>query len=240
MATRYGGAAEHKTTATSAAYNGAAVTISAWVYVPTGHGNAANDAILTCCVRGGGGYGWDLYFGYGGSYIDFGVRWDWGYEGTETSFAFSTNTWYHMLMTSTNTGPAHYWYIDNSQQWTSSTGTRDTTAGTVRMCGLVGASLAQADLAEIGIWNRVITADERAALTAKVSPLMIPNGLSGYWPMHGVSDYVGNVLEIQTGTPSIVDHVPGIWYPWINIGGISAAGAAPPAAGKPHYIYAQQ
>lgn len=43
-------------------------------------------------------------------------------------------------------------------------------------------------IAEVGIWNRVLTPAEVAALATGVpAPVAAPSGLVGYWPLHGVS-----------------------------------------------------
>lgn len=67
-------------------------------------------------------------------------------------------------------------------------------------------------LAEIGVWDRILAADERAALAAKFSPLFFRRGLRFYTKLHTPSiDVVAGRTPTFDGT-TVIKHPP-IIYP---------------------------
>ena len=75
-----------------------------------------------------------------------------------------------------------------------------------------GAEFWNGKVAEIGVWNRALTAAEAAILGAKYSPLFIPNGLVFYAHLvRGLQDLKGGV---GTVTNAVVFAHPRIIYPY--------------------------
>lgn len=96
-------------------------------------------------------------------------------------------------------------------------------------------------VAEVAIWNVALGADERAALAAGFSPLLIrPANLINYWPLGGIygnhyRDIVGGYDLTQVGTVTAAEH-PRIIYPTaVSVSMYSAA-----AVGSPWYYFANQ
>jgi len=76
-------------------------------------------------------------------------------------------------------------------------------------------SPANADLAEVGIWNAALTAGEVSALASGISPQRVRStSLRAYWDLPAsnagnVIDYSGNGNTLfETGTIGIADHAP--------------------------------
>ena len=91
-------------------------------------------------------------------------------------------------------------------------------------------------LAEVGMWSRVLSADERAALAAGYSPLFFPIGLRHYAPLiRDPVDRVTGAAGTLDGT-AVVDH-PRIIYPAgvQHIFAATAAGGVPIGAIADHY-----
>lgn len=69
-------------------------------------------------------------------------------------------------------------------------------------------------LAEIGLWNRALSADEIAALADGFAPSLFPRGLISYWPLMGrispESDWFGGQTGSLVNTPTAADHPPKI------------------------------
>lgn len=83
--------------------------------------------------------------------------------------------------------------------------------------GPVAGFYANGVIAEVGIWDVVLTAEEWAALGAGCSPLMIrPQSLTAYWPLLGRAtdeeDWVGSIPLTNTNSATVADQ-PRIIYP---------------------------
>jgi len=85
-----------------------------------------------------------------------------------------------------------------------------------RLSGGATSGAADALYAELGRWNRVLTAQERAVLQATGCPLMIPNGLRAYYRCLNAADAVrdlsGNDNGVVVGAPLSGTH-PRVFYP---------------------------
>lgn len=101
-------------------------------------------------------------------------------------------------------------------------------------------------IAEVGVWDVILSDPEMRALADGFSPPMIrPEHLVAYWPCFGKSDPKSNSMGIKTtttlrmnwaNTPLQDDDHPPMIYPYQN--NILIFPVA--AAGNPHYYYAQQ
>jgi len=69
-------------------------------------------------------------------------------------------------------------------------------------------------LAEIGLWNRALGADDIAALADGFAPSLFPRGLISYWPLMGrispEPDWFGGQTGSLVNTPTAADHPPKI------------------------------
>jgi hypothetical protein len=87
------------------------------------------------------------------------------------------------------------------------------------------------DIAEVGLWERILSDSEIAALATGAAPNMMINGLAGYYSLRrNVYEMMGQGAPVTTrGTPDVTDHPPGIYYPsnMLTLG--RTAGAAPAA-----------
>lgn len=120
---------------------------------------------------------------------------------------FSSGEWIHVLVTwdgSLTAANAHI-YVGNVEVsyslTTNGVGAFRAPEGTWSLGGQVNADNANLDggLAEVGWWNRVLTADERAILTKGYSPRFIPNGLK-FAP-----DLIRNQRDIISGETGTLD-----------------------------------
>lgn len=154
---------------------------------------------------------------------------------------FSTGTWHHVIVTHngtmTSAADAHI-YVDNGELGYSSTinGATETTANSGFQLG----ARASDDLrnhngriAEAGVWNRVISAGERAALAKGFPPSDFPYLLKFYDPLiRSTGNRRGGAATLDGTTviqhPRIIRRVAPWWRP-------NVAGAAP-AGGTGHRI----
>lgn len=89
-------------------------------------------------------------------------------------------------------------------------------------------------IAELAIWNRILTAGEAAILGNNYSPLFIPNGLVYYSPMvRNIPDFIGG--NVGTVTNATVGNHPRIIYPRNGTTMFSMAAAAPAGSTFPGY-----
>lgn len=104
-----------------------------------------------------------------------------------TAAMFTNGTWANHIFTWTDAGDDQKYYVDNVQL-----GSRTTTLTIAAPQGqlTVGNDSSDAyntnsELAEYGMWNRVLDAAERAVLQATGCPLSVPQGLVSYYPIMG-------------------------------------------------------
>jgi len=71
------------------------------------------------------------------------------------------------------------------------------------------------ELAEVGYWNRALTAAEITLLSKGYSPLSIPNGLRLYYPLKGLYGVEQNLIDRSNGTitGAVLAPSPKITYP---------------------------
>ena len=93
-------------------------------------------------------------------------------------------------------------------------------------------------IAELGIWDVKLSADEFLILANKYSPLFVrPQNLVGYLRLiRGINDEILGIVGSNNGT-TVVSH-PSIIYPANVKVGVPVAGAPP--SGNPWYQYAQE
>ena len=138
---------------------------------------------------------------------------------TTTTAAYSINTWHHAcgVWAAIDSRTA---YLDGGN---SATNTTSRTPAGLDVT-YIGARAAQTPtgfmrgrIAEVGLWNVVLDADEIAALAKAVSPLLIrPASLVAYWPLIGryspEIDIVGGADMTLVNAPTNGDHCR-IFYP---------------------------
>lgn len=137
----------------------------------------------------------------------------------ESSIGTTINTWTHFA--ATDTGTAQEIFTDGVSGGTASvtlgTRTKDETAIGVRINGDEGYSTKgwAGRIAEVGIWNRILSAGEIAALAAGYAPSFFPRGLVLYRDLIReltTRPGYGSVLTNTSVTVGLHD-VPGIIYP---------------------------
>lgn len=106
----------------------------------------------------------------------------------------STDVWTHVLLTYDRGSTANdpQLFVDGVGQSitevVSPSGSVNTGQDSVRVGSTMPATAEffNGKLAEIGHWNRILTAGEIAALGKGYSPSILPRGLVAYWPLMGV------------------------------------------------------
>lgn len=141
---------------------------------------------------------------------------------TRTSAGFSADTWTHALGVDIASNSREV-YINAGSVGTNAT---DFSPSGIDNFGIgmttisIGTFYSGHNLtvAEAAIWNVALGADERAALAAGFSPMLIrPTNLISYWPLGGLygnhfRDIVGGYNLTQVGTVTAAEH-PRIIYP---------------------------
>jgi hypothetical protein len=102
----------------------------------------------------------------------------------------ATGSWQHFIVQSTDgSGTNAECWVDGAIPGSTSTGdgsgSAESTAGTWSLGGAVHADTENLNgrLAEVAVWDRILTADERNALAKGHSPLFFRNGLRFYAPL---------------------------------------------------------
>lgn len=179
--------------------------------------------------------GWSIYIGSTTS-----IRVDRDYTTNDMNYYSNTgviaeDTLYHGLVTFNNTARTCLIYINGSlvTMATTTAGNGDLVddSGNDLFIGDRGDSARNFDglLAEIGIWNRILTPGEVDSLAKGFAPTFFMNGLRFYVPTHGnnspENDLIGGIQGTVTGSTK-VSH-PRIIYPkgyQIAPYGVSVAG----------------
>jgi len=165
-------------------------------------------------------------------------RWDlvWGNGKTSTAtdqYDNGGNSWTHLCGT-VETDNVRTLYANGSSVATGTGGYISdiasankvyigATASTVNFNGIDANEYTDGLIAEVGLWNALLTTDEISALAAGFSPALIrPSALLGYWPLGGPYDgattytdlAAGNSLTAESGfdATNLVHHPP-IIYP---------------------------
>lgn len=132
------------------------------------------------------------------------------------------NQWVHFLLTydASSTANDPFVYYDNSSQTVTEEAAPSGSLTTEPNDNLwIGNRMSDGlrpflgSLAEVAIWNRVVSADERKALSQKFAPSMFPGGLVLYLPLTGRNSPEKNLAPggfnsgTVTGT-AYIDHLP--------------------------------
>ena len=129
--------------------------------------------------------------------------------------AFPSGEWFHYLYTwdGSLTAANVHQYINNVEASYSSqdngSGTMDAPAGSWSFGYIPADANLDGDLAAVGWWDRVLTADERAALAKGFSPLCIPRNLK-FGP-----DLVEHQRDPISGEVGVLDGTAFAWHPHI-------------------------
>lgn len=149
-----------------------------------------------------------------------------------TTDTFSVDTWHHAggVEISATSRFAYLNGVASPEDTTSRTPTGMDRAGIGALVDSSPSNYFEGSIAEVGIWNVVLTAAEWTALAARYSPLFIrPKSLVAYCPLiRGSTDLIGGVSWETQGTPTTSAH-PRIIRPSAQILQFpaAAAGAAP-------------
>lgn len=132
-----------------------------------------------------------------------------------TSTSISDTNWHSVVGEITAANARQVW-LDNGGNVSNTTSLSPgtlvkTSVGALNNNGTLSGNVAH-ELADVAVWAGTLTADERAALSAGVSPLLIrPDILVIYLPLfRGASDLMGDVFTVTAAT--VVDH-PRVYMP---------------------------
>lgn len=114
----------------------------------------------------------------------------------KTTTNYSTNTWHHAIGSEISSSSRKVWLDAGSM----GSKTKTITLPSLAECNvgrLKGSSNNYTGaLAEIGIWDVELTADERAALALGVLPIQVrPMNLLEYWPLWGIHSSEPSVFQ---------------------------------------------
>lgn len=136
-------------------------------------------------------------------------------SSASSTTAISDLNW-HSAVGEITAANARQCWLDNGGKGSSSTsltpGTlTKTTIGAQDNGGTIDSNIGH-ELADVAVWSGTLTADERAALSSGVSPLLIrPDILEIYLPlMRGGDDYMGAAFTVTNAT--VADH-PRVYMP---------------------------
>lgn len=158
------------------------------------------------------------------------------HSGQKTT-SLITGAWHHFLYTwdgSVTAANSHIYFDGTEITYDDATNGASLTAATGKWA--IGARIyddarnTDGRMAEVGFWNRVLSADEIAALAKRYAPPSFPNSLVMYAPLiRDTYDRYGKAAT-EDGT-TVADHLAMIYpsRPWA----ISKAAYVPPATFKP-------
>jgi len=145
------------------------------------------------------------------------------YQNARPTLVLSENVWYHGAVT-WNTQDEHHAWVNGGYKDSNTT-----SAGVMNLNSAIfglgsyeaGGGDCDGDLAEIAIYDGILTEDEIKSLAAGHCPLSVrPDLLSGYYPLGGLLvpkasllDRWGSSTLTSHGTPDAQDHPGGIIYP---------------------------
>ena len=229
-------------TLSSAPVTGGAFSMCAWFYTTV---NNARDFIFDSInpPTYNNGYRLDIRGDVAGDYLNFTTLWPGGGSTGVSSVGISTNTWQHAC--GTWTGTLANVYLDGGNKGTS------VNLGPKTISGVNATSIGNNDsgslyftgnIAEVGIWNVVLTDAEAAILGKGYSPLLVrPASLIAYWPLIGRTspeiDIVGGYGMALVNAPTVANH-PRIIYPTSQQVGLTISAAPPAGAIMPQFQYA--
>lgn len=139
-----------------------------------------------------------------------------GTTNNATSTTVIADSNWHSIVGEITAANARQVWTDNGGNGSSTTsltpGTlTKTSIGASDNGGTLGGNVAH-ELADVAVWSTTLTSDERAALAAGVSPLLIrPDKLEIYLPLaRGGTDYMGGAFTVTNAT--VADH-PRVYMP---------------------------
>lgn len=139
-----------------------------------------------------------------------------GITNNATSTTVIADSNWHSIVGEITAANARQVWTDNGGNGSSTTsltpGTlTKTSIGASDNGGTLGGNVAH-ELADVAVWSTTLTSDERAALAAGVSPLLIrPDKLEIYLPLaRGGTDYMGGAFTVTNAT--VADH-PRVYMP---------------------------
>lgn len=203
-------------------YSNEQITVSAWIRVDT---LAAGGIIFG--ISGGAATRLMMQIATGAT-----TKWQCFDEYSTTNkfrrstAVLSTATWYHLLYTddvTNDTGSTaiklYRGGVEESYDATGNGTGPQATNNDAFMVGMndtgTGNDDFDGDIAEVALWRRLLNIGEIKALATGASPMFIRNALDFYVPMRrNVWDIRGQGAPSGTfGTPDVVPHPPGIYYP---------------------------
>lgn len=138
-----------------------------------------------------------------------------GTASASTVATITANQWNHGAAVFTSaTSRTVYLNGGNAQSNTTSITPSGLTTTTIGFRGLNGSNFVNGPIAEAGIWNVALSANEVAALAKGVPPRYVrPQSLVGYWPLWGLlspePDMSGNAnAMVLTNAPTKANHAP--------------------------------
>lgn len=199
----------------STIHNVANITIAAWAYADSYRSPAAYDYIIARESSTSPYVGFILrqLFGSARFVISVGANW---HEATGT--LPSTGTWHHWA--GSYDGETVTLWINGTSAGTNTTPSGNMWAPPAGTKTYIGEGYGftgrywDGKLAEIGLWNRALSADDIAALADGFAPALFPRGLISYWPLMGrispEPDWFGGQTGTLVNSPTYADHPPKI------------------------------
>lgn len=188
---------------------GTVVVIAFWVK-RTSTGNFPH-----MVAKGTAGTGVQYKVFHGGSTYYFEIG-DSGGVDQCSSPGWSTGVWEHVVAVKNGTGAGAQKMYRNGVFVGTATSNKSiqNTANTLRVGQASdGSQQFAGTIAEVGIWDVVLSDAEILALAAGVSPRQVrPGSLKGYWPLYGAGspepDLSGNQNNMTVSSAAAADHAP--------------------------------
>lgn len=195
-----------------------ALTISMWVYFDN-YASGLDEYLLCSHESGDANVGWIFWKTSTDrlriSRFDV-TGWDNLYSDRGDTGVPSNGVWTHLITTDDGAGNGEV-YVNNATPSSSGSGTTSGTPNDSAGSWSIGGRIYDDNrnfngkIAEVGVWNRVISSSERSILyDDKMSPLYFPNGLLFYSPLYGSNtdvDYLNGVASTTDGTSKFA-HAP--------------------------------
>lgn len=203
--------------------SGAALTISAWVW-PSSTPAQTNEYVVCMHDAGDASYGIVFNLLASGQQVDFLRHGATDYLWFSSGNVLTRDAWHHIIITS-NGGLLEgsvVFYIDGAtiaQSFTNGSGAETAHTGKWSLGGRIYSDNRNLEgrIAQVGIWNRVLTAGEIALLAAGYAPaLAAPSGMLFGPPLNTESlvDPISELTATADGTSQLtgVGNGPGIIY----------------------------
>lgn len=155
------------------------------------------------------------------------------YRVVVTTYTQNQNAWNVWVVTWDDTANTTIARLNGTQVGSNSSLATVSLTGTTRFLGSYDTAASFNDvrgrLAEVAIWNVVLSASQIAAVEARISPFRVAaQSLENYWPMRGNAVDLGlNPTNLTLNSVAVADHAPiGLLRPRRRMVGY-APGAAP-------------